>query len=92
MADDKDSGPPGNDNDEDLRIEIGTLLFELRLGIEAAVAGIQRIATRGTAKPISGELGILLRLIEQSAEALNALDAVMERYLRRRGTVAHIGE
>jgi hypothetical protein len=69
MADDDDTALGGNDNeDEELRSECSVLLFELRLGIEATVVGIQKIAMRAAAKPMAGELAILLRLIEQSVE------------------------
>jgi hypothetical protein len=82
MADNDNTGADSAGNEE-LRVECATLLFELRLAIEATILGIKRIATRPAATPLRTELGILLRLIEQGAEALNALDAVLEAFLRR---------
>ena len=68
---------------EDLRVETSTLLFELRLAIEATIAGIQRILTRPAAASIQQELSIVLKLMQQGAEALNLLDDVLERFLKR---------
>jgi hypothetical protein len=64
-------------------VESTTLLFELRLAIEATIAGIKRIMTRPAAAPVRKELRILLKLVEQGAEAVAALDHVLERFLRR---------
>jgi hypothetical protein len=83
MAEDDDTGTSGAGN-EDLRVEASTLLFELRLAIEATIAGIQRVITRPIAAPVQGELSIVLRLMQQGAEALNTLDDVLERFLKRR--------
>jgi hypothetical protein len=74
----------GSAGNEDLRVEVSTLLFELRLAIEATIAGIKRIMTRPAGAAVSGELGILLKLVEQGAESLAMLDDVLERFLRRR--------
>jgi hypothetical protein len=83
MADNDNTGVPDRGN-EDLRVEASTLLFEVRLAIEATIAGIQRVITRPVAAPVQGELSIVLRLMQQGAEALNTLDDVLERFLRRR--------
>jgi hypothetical protein len=83
MAENDNTGAPGAGN-EDFRVEVSTLLFELRIAIEATIAGIQRVITRPVAAPIQGELNIVLRLMQQGAEALNTLDGVMECFLRRR--------
>jgi hypothetical protein len=83
MADENNTGTDGAGN-EDLRVEASTLLFELRLGVEASIAGIQRVMTRPIAAPVQGELNILLKLLQQGAEALNLLDDVLERFLKRR--------
>jgi hypothetical protein len=83
MADENNTGADGAGN-EDLRLEAATLLFELRLAIEATIAGIQRVITRPAAAAIQGELGIVLRLMQQGAEALNTLDDVLECFLKRR--------
>jgi hypothetical protein len=83
MADNDNTGVPDRGN-EDLRVEVSTLLFEVRLAIEATIAGIQRVITRPVAAPVQGELSIVLRLMQQGAEALNTLDDVLERFLRRR--------
>lgn len=82
MAGNDNTDAPGAGNDE-LRIQVGTLFFELRLAIEATIAGIKRIMTRPVSPAIQGELEILLKLVEQGAEALNLLDTVLERFLRR---------
>jgi hypothetical protein len=82
MGEIDNTGAEGAGNDE-LRVECTTLLFELRLAIEATIVGIKQIATRPAAAPLHAEIGILLRLIEQGAEAINALDTVLESVLRR---------
>lgn len=89
MASDESSSAGNSGNDDDLRVECATVLFELRIAIEASIAGIKRIATRPAAAPLQGELGILLRLIEQGAEALNILDGVLECVLRPRTETAN---
>ncbi len=83
MAEDENTGI-GSGGNEDLRVEVSTLLFELRLAIEATIAGIKRIITRPAGAAMDGELGILLKLVEQGAESLAMLDEVLERFLGRR--------
>jgi len=83
MADSENTGAPGAGNN-DLRVEVATLLFELRIAIEATTVGIKNIIDKPIAAPIRGELSILFRLVEQGAEALNALDGAMEAFLLRR--------
>jgi hypothetical protein len=85
MAEDENTGI-GSAGNDDLRVEVSTLLFELRLAIEATIAGIKRIMTRPAGAAVDGELGILLKLVEQGAESLAMLDDVLERFLRRRAT------
>ena len=82
MAENDDTG--GDVGGNDLRVEMSTLLFELRVALEAAAVGIKRIIDRPLATSIRDELSILFRLVEQGAEALNALDGVLEDFLRRR--------
>jgi hypothetical protein len=69
---------------EDLTIQCATLLFELRLALEAALAGVKRIATRKVSVIVQNELQILQNLLNQGAEAMDALDKVLEPYLKRR--------
>lgn len=82
MAEYDDTGSDAGGND--LRVEMSTLLFELRIALEATTVGIKRIIDGPLATSIKGELSILFRLVEQGAEALNALDTVLETFLCRR--------
>jgi hypothetical protein len=87
MAAEQNTGATGADNN-DMRVDIATLLFELRIALEATAVGLKLMINRPIATSIQRELAILFRLVEQAAEALNALDGVMEPFLARRAGVS----
>jgi hypothetical protein len=72
---------------EDLPVAIGTLLFECRLTIEAARAGLQTLTLQHPA-PLKSELEVVLRFVSQAVEAFEALAAKLAEALPLTGLQA----
>jgi|EndMetStandDraft_5_1072996.scaffolds.fasta_scaffold01106_12 hypothetical protein len=70
------------------KCEIASLVYEAQIGLTAVVAGIRTIAQMvgGDLPPthLAERLGVLGKMLNQSEDALDALDARLEDLLQRR--------
>jgi hypothetical protein len=73
---------------EDAHIAIATTLFEARIGLEAAQAGLASLALRYPQQPLNSELGVVGGFVQQSAEAFEALALKLIEVLPLRGLQA----
>ena len=70
---------------EDPHIAIATTLFEARIGLEAAQAGLASLTLRYPQQPLNAELGVVAGFLQQSAEAFEALARKLVDVLPLRG-------
>jgi hypothetical protein len=70
---------------EDLAVSVAAMLFEGRIGLEAALAGLASLALRYPQEPLKSELDIVARFVQQSAEAFEALVPKLCEVLPLRG-------
>jgi hypothetical protein len=83
MAENDNTGAPAPK--EDPHIAIATTLFEARIGLEAAQAGLASLALRYLQQPLNSELGVVSGFLQQSAEAFEALARKLVEVLPLRG-------
>lgn len=69
----------------DREVEIATLTFECRLAVEAAVTGTKRLETLPACPQVKAELGGILKILEQMADAFEDLHGALQRYITPRG-------
>lgn len=73
---------------EDAHVAIATTLFEARIGLEAAQAGLASLAMRNPQEPLNSELGVVSRFVQQSADAFEVLVPQLCKVLPLRGMQA----
>ena len=83
MADNEHTGAPASK--EDPHIAIATTLFEARIGLEAAQAGLASLTLRYPQEPLNSELGVVSGFVQQSAEAFESLAKKLVEVLPLRG-------
>jgi hypothetical protein len=83
MAENDNNGAPAPK--EDPHIVIATTLFEARIGLEAAHAGLASLTLRYSQQPLNSELGIVSGFVQQSTEAFEALARKLVEVLPLRG-------
>jgi hypothetical protein len=86
MATDDNNGAPAPS--EDSHVAIATTLFEARLGLEAAAAGLASLALRNPQEPLNSELDVVAGFVRQSADAFEALVKKLVEVLPLRGLQA----
>jgi len=70
---------------EDISVDEATTLFEARIGLEAAQAGLASLTLRYPQQPLNSELGVVSGFLQQSAEAFEALARKLVDVLPLRG-------
>jgi hypothetical protein len=73
---------------EDAHVAIATTLFEARIGLEAAAAGLAALSLRYPQQPLNSELGVVSGFVQQSAEAFEAMTLKLVEVLPIRGLQA----
>lgn len=68
-----------------LCIAIATTLFEARIGLEAAQAGLASLTLRYPQQPLNSELGVVAGFVQQSSDAFEALARKLVEVLPLRG-------
>ena len=84
MAEDENSPPNGEGNN--MRVDIVTLIYEIRVLFEAVVAALDSIKIQPAAKPIAEQLGVIQKLVAQTGEALDTLDETIQGFFKPRPT------
>ena len=84
MAEDENSPPNGEGNN--MRVDIVTLIYEIRVLFETVVAALESTKIQPAAKPIADQLGVIQKLAAQAGEALEALDEAIQGFFKPRPT------
>jgi hypothetical protein len=78
MADENHTPPAGEGKAEnDLRIEIKRVLFEVQLTVESVAAGLESIARLPEAQPVFEQISVLQKLTSQAAEAIEGFAVIL---------------
>ena len=86
MAENDNTGAPASR--EELAVSVATLLFEGRIGLEAALAGLASLALRHPQEPLKSELDIVAGFVQQSVDAFEAMAVKLCEVLPLRGLQA----
>ena len=76
MADENNTPPAGEGNH--IRIDARRLIFEVRILLESVAQGLEALMPRPEAILLKDELGILRKLVAQTAEAVEAFSDVLQ--------------
>jgi hypothetical protein len=85
MADNENTPPNGEGNN--MRVDIATLIYEIRVLFETVVAALDSLKIQPAAKPVAEQLGIIQKLASQAGEALETLDATIQDAFKLRPTM-----
>lgn len=77
MADNENTPPGGEGNN--LRVDIATLIYEIRVLFESVVAALDSLKAQPAAKPVVEQLGVIQKLASQAGETLETLGSAVMR-------------
>lgn len=78
MAENDNTGAPGVG--EDMTTRVAILLFEARLTVECAIAGLNTLARQYASEPLNSEIKAVQAYATQSAEAFEALAIALNEH------------
>jgi hypothetical protein len=84
MADNENTPPNGEGNN--MRVDIATLIYEIRVLFETVVTALDSLKIQPAAKPVAEQLGIIQKLAFQAGEALETLDETVQGFFKPRPT------
>ncbi len=82
MADNENTPPNGEGNN--MRVDIVTLIYEIRVLFETVVVALDGIKIQPAAKPVADQLGVIQKLASQAGEALETLDETIQGFFKLR--------
>jgi hypothetical protein len=85
MADNENTPP--NSEGNNMRVDIATLIYEIRVLFETVVAALDSLKIQPAAKPVTEQLSIIQKLAFQAGEALETLDETIQDAFKLRPTM-----